>query len=265
MGRLQALLLVVFGCFVAACAAPPQIQQLPAYGIALGLVDADAPRPPKLFVKGVTPEAVFDDLVPYAQVEGMRNMANTWQSAATALAERLIRVMPDAFCYVEGKPEVAGVVTTHVGFGVSTGSTVQFAPVTMQALRAAPSRMPFELHPETDVVVVVRDKAAVGAMTEGDTLTSVGGWSVLGPEPYAQSVLARRRLELQPGDKLEIEWVRSGVGKMSGSVQMLPLVREGRAVPEAAALLPDHVVRTYRDDAGAPFWGYHNPHNPYGN
>jgi len=265
MGKLRALVGLVVAIAFAACAAPPPIQQLPAYVNAIGLAKPDAPKHPKFFAKSSASVATFDDLVPYAQVQTMRNLVDPWTATAANLASRLIRVMPDAMCYFEGAPEVAGVVSTHIGFGVSTGSAVQFAPATLQAFRVAPSRMPFEMHPETDVVVSVRDKAAVGALTEGDTLTSIGGWNLLSPEPFERSALARRRLELQPGDKLEIEWVRSGVGKMRGDVAMLPLAIAVGSGSDPAPLMADHIVRVYQGDDGAPFWGYYNPHNPYGN
>lgn len=265
MGRLRALFVVVVATLLASCASPPQIQQLPAYVNGIGLAKPDEPKHPRFFVKSSAPAGAFDDLVPYAQVQGLRNLADPWTASAVGLARRLIRVMPDAMCYFEGAPEVAGVVSTHVGFGVSTGSTVQFAPATLQAFRVAPSRMPFEMHPETDVVVSVRDKAAVGALTEGDTLTSIGGWNLLSPEPFELSALARRRLELHPGDKLEIEWVRSGVGKMSGYVSMLPVAVAGGGGFAPAPLLADEIVRVYQGHDGIPFWGYYNPHNPYGN
>jgi hypothetical protein len=257
MGKKVQFLLPIL-CVLTGCAVPAPIQELPAAAQAMAMAEPDRVVSPKFFTSTQSIAGCTDELVPYAQLEGGRGGEVWWGRGAEALARRLIAVMPDAFLYSEGASQVAGVVTTHVGFGVSSGSAIMVVPTKLQALRAARSRVPFEMHPQTSIVLSIRDKAAVGALTEGDTVVSIGGWSPVGTVPYEQSNLASQRLALLPGEELEIEWVRSGVGKMTGKVKMLPTDGAHRAISSAAKLLEGFEVRRYSDAAGKPIWGYYN-------
>jgi hypothetical protein len=249
---------------LAGCVAPPPIEQLPAYSQAIGIAAADSPQHPLFYLEGQPGTVAHDDLVPYARIVGLRNGGDSPTLSASRLAMRLIRVMPDAFGYAEGAPEVVSVVSAPVGFGVTTGAPVTATRVVLTAYRRAPSRMPFELHPASDVVVGLRDKEAAGDLMHGDTVTSIGGWSLVDGVTFDQSPWARQRLALRPGDSVPVTWVRSGVGAMRGNIRMLDGVGDLRRSRGETVLVSDQVVRVYRDDLGQPFWGYFNPAGPYG-
>lgn len=248
----------------AACVAPAPIQELPAYSQGVALAAPERPARPGVFLASQSVVSCTDELVPYAQIEGTRDGQTWWGRAAEAMALRLISVMPDAFLYLEGSGEVAGVVTTHIGFGVSTGSAIVVVPTKLLALRSARSRLPFELHPQTSIVLSVRDRAAVGQLTEGDTVVSIGGWSPIGKQPYEMSNLAHQRLTLGPGDEMDVEWVRSGAGKMAGKVKLIAVDGGYRSVPSAAKLFDGQEVRHYVDDKGVHSWAYYDPFTQYG-
>jgi hypothetical protein len=246
------------------CVAPAPIEELPAFAQGLSMAVPERPSPPNLLDRKAFGLSCTDELVPYAQLDGTRDSQTWWGRAAESLAGRLIRVMPDAFLYSEGVGEVAGVVTTHVGFGVSTGSAYVVVPTRLVALRAARSRLPFELHPLTSMVLRVRDRSAAGQLQEGDTVTSLGGWDPAGKQPYERSNLAHQRLVLGPGDEMDVEWVRAGVGRMSARVRMIDVDGGFRSLPAAAKIFQDYEARHYVDEKGRSTWSYFNPWHPYG-
>ena len=212
---------LILSVLLSGCASAPQIQPLPARDAAVQIGKPDEPRMPKLFLEDPSNQHVLDELVPYEQV-----LSNRMDSAVYVLSfrlEQLIWHMPDAVTYSEGQEQVVGVVSQHVGFGVSTGHAIKAVPYRVVAFREAGAVLPVSFALSTGTVMSVGDPQAAGGIKEGDILVQVAGFGVIEPsfQSWMRSMLHVSRLGWRAGDEVEAEWIRPGVGKIQGRLRLL--------------------------------------------
>jgi hypothetical protein len=184
------------------------------------------------------PESVFDELVPFELFLTHRGDGIPVINSLRVDLKVLISDMPDAVSYLEGASRVDGVVTQHVGFGVSSGYAVRSVPYRLTVYREAEAVMPFTHIRETGMVTTVADTTAAGGLQEGDFLVQIGGIDAVfkSLQSWAQSPLQGLRLSWRPGDSVQVAWIRPGSGRMEGSIRLLPSARSYRSLPDAIDL-----------------------------
>lgn len=245
----------------ASCTSAFKVVPLVARDAAAYAARPDVPRMPLVYEEAQVPESVLEELVPF---EWCLTSRGDWIPMPTALRSdlrTLISDMPDAVSYSEGPARVDGVVTQHVGFGVSTGVATRSVPYRLTLYREAEAVMPVSCAQGTGMIIKIRDAVAAGGMQEGDFLVQVGDVEVLfkSLEDWAQSPLQALRLSWKPGDAVQVAWIRPGTGRMVGSMKLLPSAKSYRSCAGSIDLKMGEVnMRT--NSNGQVVWYFPDPY-----
>lgn len=229
------LLLLVLG---ASCTSAYKVVPLIARDAAAHAARPDAPRMPLVFPEEQVSDLVLEELVPFQWCLTARGDWIPMDSSLRSDLKVIISDMPDALSYSEGQARVDGVVSQHVGFGVSTGYSTRSVPYRLTLYREAEAVMPVRCARETGMIVNIRDAAAAVGMQEGDFLVQIAGIDALfkSDDAWAQSPLQALRLSWKPGDSVQVAWIRPGTGRMEGAMKLLPSAKSYRSSPDAIDL-----------------------------
>lgn len=200
---------------------------LPADSVATSIGPQDETEMwPRVFLAATVDEAALEELAPFAGVVVALNGNNPGgQRCAAACVHHVIGHRPDAILV---SPQ-AGEVTTSVAFYSSPFVPMAFhfsnqthvtTPVVAYAMRALRCRLPFAYNKNTGTVMDVQRDAVAGGLLEGDVLSTIDGAAALPPKDWPSWSLYVRLLSRSPGEQVPVEWVRAGVGKMSGTATL---------------------------------------------
>ena len=227
---------------IAAGCVPVQEQSisLAADGLAtrMGPLEQTGTKPKVLVLSELEP-ATIEELVPY---RGKRVSTRTiWKPdrCARELTRRLVESRPDAILVCDREASATGstampVFDPGLAFGVVFTSTTTFSTeVVGYAMRATRARLPFAYNLASGTVVERRDIAACGDILEGDVVTEIGGAPALPPVDRVTWALYPVLLQCSVNDEIPVVWVRAGVGKMQGSVRLIPPAAPHLAVADS--------------------------------
>ncbi|MBL8755996.1 MAG: hypothetical protein JNK15_22060 [Planctomycetes bacterium] len=224
---------------LAGCATPREYPiSVPAETIGIQLGPAAATQSwPRVFVSGQVEDSALIELVPYVGKRMVLNGAASEVRCAQWACQRLIETRPDAVFAIPSSPQITGVSSSVFAtpFGTVPVTTVdQSTTFVAFAMRAMPAALPFTYNLVSGTVLDVVDKTAIkGGMLEGDTITKIDGADPLPPKDWPKWQYYSRILQHAPGDEVAIEWVRSGTGKMSGTVRLCAPRQPHLAVPDS--------------------------------
>lgn len=178
-------------------------------------------------------------LVPYTGVNG--HGTRSIQQSVEALCLRFEEMRwPDVVAYWDAGTRTAGAVSTYMGFGMTMTSPVQENLFGAFGFRLAPTMLGLRADASAMVTFVEEPVRACG-IQEGDTLVTVAGKSFLRGEKWWNSPHYQVLLRSQPGQAVELIWIRPGTGRMSGRLQ---LMASDRAALEMLPVAPKK--RQYR-------------------
>ena len=169
----------------------------------------------KIFDGSSFDEGRFPSMAPYAIISVSGNVARHRLAAAAWPEAKKMRA--DVALLHDGAPQYVGSVGNYVGFGVSTSTPVYAQTATVVLYRVCPARTGFRTARD-DVVAYCdpRTKCSESGLLEGDRVLSLNGtpFDVRGESTYWNA-----HLDLRPGDRVKIIWLREGVGRMEGLLE----------------------------------------------
>lgn len=124
---------------------------------------------------------------------------------------------PDFIIYQDGGSSTSGYVGQHVGFGIVISQPVNRGRARAYCCRRAPVSTGILWDKETNMVLELTDLARSSGLQEGDIVVAISGRKVRAEgQKMARFDLAV--LNLSVGQKVPIEWIRPGTGKMAGEL-----------------------------------------------
>lgn len=178
-------------------------------------------------------------LVPYTRVNG-HGTRSTEQSVLALCARFEEMRWPDVVVYWHGGTVNSGAMSTYMGFGMTLTSPIYENLFGAFGLRLAPTMLGLRADANAMVTFVEEPVRACG-IQEGDTLMTVAGKSFVRGEKWFNSPHYQVLLRNQPGQEVELIWIRPGAGRMSGRLQ---LMASDRAALEMLPVAPK--MRQYR-------------------
>tara|TARA_R110002096_G_scaffold63989_5_gene156428 strand:+ start:534 stop:1337 length:804 start_codon:yes stop_codon:yes gene_type:complete len=213
---------------------------------------------PKFFLVDEVAEASLAEMVPFERLEMVLNGRRSAEKCSHFAIARLIVNRPDAILVYPSSSEVTGVTTNFIytpWTGMFTTASAQSQTgLVAYAMRAARCRLPFQMDRPSGFVRAIHDRDAVPGLLDGDTITLIQGRDSRVPKEWPTWGFYGSWLDLSPGDSIEVEWIRSGKGKMSGVAKMIdplsPHLQAGDSI--STKWMPQ--VRDWQDEDGNAKW-----------
>lgn len=182
-----------------------ETRKLPSYAAAMALPSRTAE--PTFFYSHSIDRSNFD-LVPYAEViaSGGDELARFRKIKKQAEVESA-----DIVLFEQRESQYAGSVGVYWGFGVSSAQPV-YRGVSAGVFYRFPAASAGITTDENRMVLSLSDAARQCGIQEGDTLLSADGLA------WSDASLWRLSLERNPGDEIQVVWIRPGTGRMEGRI-----------------------------------------------
>ena len=189
----------------------PKIQKLAIYVKAVNLgVQSEL----RCLWNGEYEVSDLPSIVPYAIIYAVRDGTTRGEVAEYLAKKAKESFAPDLIIFSEGSPTYAGSVYSgglYGGFSIPVYQQV----VTGLCFRLCQGRIGIRAD-KSNMVVELLENARQSGLLEGDTIVSIGGYS-LDLDSYNSPHYAAA-LTAKPTHEIPIVWIRPGVGRMSGNL-----------------------------------------------
>lgn len=139
---------------------------------------------------------------------------------------------PDYVVLWEGGSQYAGSTTTYLGFGLFNSSANYVTPQRLFLMRRTPSIVGV-VYDDDFMIIELEEAARKSGIQEGDKLVSINGHAVARQDGQLVTEWDTARLSMDPGEPVDLVWIRPGEGRMSGSCVSI----EPRPVPQGGVNL----------------------------
>lgn len=180
----------------------------------------------------VTPVSQYDEsslpeFVPYC-ILFHTSSGRTRAKAIRQLWHRADELGADLVWASEREMINVGAFSTYLGFGITKHTPSSKSVVRATLFRRPPGRLGLGTDEEGMVVLIDGDGPRDAGLLEGDRILSVDGalWSK--PGDTLRAPRFARLSTAKPGDQLKLVWIRPGVGRMEGDLEVVP----NRRLPE---------------------------------
>lgn len=231
-----AFICLLTGFFSSSCMFA-EVEKWPAYADAVAMPAAESPK--VFFIEGVDLSSL-PAAVPFAAVHVRCTEAFSRAELAKAARRKALPFKPDFLLIGPNEVFQSGYVWSgglYGGLAVPTHS----ARLTAACYRRLPARLGIVCNEASMVMTLAEDLRTCG-IQEGDTIVSLAG-AVYDRKPT--SALNKRMLEIQPGEAVELVWIRPGTGRMSGTVTAQANFLLDPSLPDSIDLEGSHATPPY--------------------
>jgi len=166
--------------------------------------------------------AIPEDLPPgacYAAIHGDFPNPGLQDHAYSLRAEALKRGFePDYMLVRDLGASTVGAVSQYVGMGASFSTPVYRHGAVLWCFRLYPSSVGYKCDTNQMLLAVDEVLRTSAGIQEGDTILSINGKPVKPPQG-GTSPASSMVLKLQPGQDVELVWIRPGTGRMTGKAR----------------------------------------------
>lgn len=228
---------------LAGCRASIEVQKLPAYQAAIEL---GGPKACPAYEDSQLDDETTAGAVPFAIINGSSPSLSV-REINSAIVSRARKLESD-FVLI-GSPEkfYAGSTSTHWGFGITTSSAQHGNAISGLCFRTAKARLGIHWDRSRMVTAISAESdARENGLLEGDTVLSIAGKSLA--EDSIRSPHNAAILDIEPGDAVQIVWIRPGGGRMESTITALPASRPWEQIEPLIRPLTESEIEARRKE-----------------